>query len=113
MRASGPSCSRRARTRLTRSRRVRRLRLDAMSLGARPRAALLNEPLLTCQEAARLLAVKPAWIYAAARSGRLTCVRVGRNVRLLRSGLERFVTEQRSTSRAERLGQERRHDPSR
>src|SRR5215207_638434 len=113
MRASGPSCSRRARTRLTRSRRVRRLRLDAMSLDATPRAALLNEPLLTCQAAARVLAVKPAWIHAAARSGRLTCVRVGRNVRLLRSDLERFVTEQLSTSGAERFRQKRRHDASR
>ena len=59
----------------------------------------LNEPLLTCQEAARLLAVKPAWIYAAARSGQLTCVRVGRNVRLLRSDLEDFVAERRTGRR--------------
>jgi excisionase family DNA binding protein len=59
-------------------------------------AASLSEPLLTCQEAAVLLSVKPAWIYAAARSGRLTCVRVGRNVRLLRSDLEHFVSQQRT-----------------
>jgi excisionase family DNA binding protein len=59
-------------------------------------AASLAEPLLTCQEAAALLSVKPAWIYAAARSGRLTCVRVGRNVRLLRSDLEHFVSQQRT-----------------
>jgi len=38
---------------------------------------------------------KPAWIYAAARSGKLTCVRIGRNVRLLRSDLEQFVAQQR------------------
>jgi len=61
-----------------------------------PAAASLAEPLLTCQEAAELLSVKPAWIYAAARSGRLTCVRVGRNVRLLRSDLEHFVAQQRT-----------------
>ena len=51
---------------------------------------------MTCHEAAHLLAVKRAWIYAAARSGMLTCVHVGRNVRLLRSDLEQFVAEQRS-----------------
>jgi excisionase family DNA binding protein len=59
-------------------------------------SASLDEPLLTCHEAANLLAVKPAWIYAAARSGKLTCVRVGRNVRLLRSDLERFVAQHRT-----------------
>jgi len=37
-----------------------------------PPHASLNEPLLTCQQAAALLAVKPAWIYAATRSGKLT-----------------------------------------
>jgi len=61
-----------------------------------PPRASLSEPLLTCQEAAQLLAVKPGWIYAAARSGQLTCVRVGRNVRLLRSDLEDFVAQQPS-----------------
>ena len=61
-----------------------------------PPRASLSEPLLTCQEAAQLLAVKPGWIHAAARSGQLTCVRVGRNVRLLRSDLEDFVASRRS-----------------
>src|SRR3954471_22715096 len=61
-----------------------------------PAAASLAEPLLTCQEAAELLSVKPARIYAAGRSGRLTCVLVGRNVRLLRSDLEHFVAQQRT-----------------
>jgi excisionase family DNA binding protein len=68
-----------------------------------PPHASLNEPLLTCQQAAALLAVKPAWIYAATRSGKLTCVRVGRNVRLLRSDLEHFVAQQRSTT-ARKIG---------
>jgi excisionase family DNA binding protein len=58
----------------------------------------LDEPLLTCHQAAELLAVKPAWIYDAARSGKLTCVRVGRHIRLLRSDLERFVAEHRTRS---------------
>ena len=61
-----------------------------------PATASLAEPLLTCQEAAEPLSVKPARIYAAARSGRLTCVLVGRNVRLLRSDLEHFVAQQRT-----------------
>jgi excisionase family DNA binding protein len=64
-----------------------------------PPRASLNEPLLTCHEAAQLLAVKPGWIYAAARSGQLTCVRVGRNIRLLRSDLEDFVAERRTGRR--------------
>jgi excisionase family DNA binding protein len=55
----------------------------------------LAEPLLTCQQAAKLLAVKTAWVYQAARTGRLPCIRVGRNVRLLRSDLEHFVGQQR------------------
>ena len=75
--------------------RAARVRLEAMRLEPTPPPASLREPLLTCQEAAKLLAVKPAWIYAAARSGKLTCVRIGRNVRLLRSDLEQFVAEQR------------------
>ncbi len=67
-----------------------------MTPALRPPSASLAEPLLTCQEAAHLLSVKPAWIYAAARSGKRTCVRVGPNVRLLRSDLEDFVAQQRS-----------------
>jgi hypothetical protein len=35
--------------------------------GSRSTRASLTEPLLTCQQAAQLLAVKPGWIYAAAR----------------------------------------------
>ena len=62
-----------------------------------PKPASLSEPLLTCHEAAELLAVTPAWIYGATRSGKLACVRVGRNVRLLRSDLEAFVAKQHST----------------
>jgi excisionase family DNA binding protein len=57
----------------------------------------LTEPLLTCQQAAELLAVKTAWVYQAARTGRLPSIRVGRNVRLLRSDLEHFIAQQRVT----------------
>jgi len=58
--------------------------------------AVLSEPLLTPVEAAALLAVRRSWIYDAARSGQLPCVRVGRHVRFLRSDLERWVTQQRT-----------------
>ena len=56
----------------------------------RPREALA-EPLLTATDAAALLAVRPSWVYAAVREGRLPHVRVGRHVRFLRSDLESFV----------------------
>lgn len=64
-----------------------------MRLEPTPPPASLREPLLTCQEAAKLLAVKPAWIYAAARSGKLTCVLIATSVSC--SDLEQFVAEQR------------------
>jgi len=60
----------------------------------RPRPNL-NEPLLTPHEAATLLAVRVSWIYDAARSDRLPCIRVGRHVRFLRSDLERWIADQR------------------
>ena len=69
-----------------------------MNPASQPPPASLAEPPLTGHEAAELLAVTPAWIYAAARSGKLTCVRVGRTVRLLRSDLEQFVAQQRSAT---------------
>jgi excisionase family DNA binding protein len=58
--------------------------------------ASLDEPLLTPAQAAKLLAVRPSWVYDAARTGQLPCVRVGRHVRFLRSDLERWVSSQRT-----------------
>jgi excisionase family DNA binding protein len=58
--------------------------------------ASLDEPLLTPAEAAKLLAVRRSWIYDAARTGQLPCVRVGRHVRFLRSDLGRWVASQRT-----------------
>jgi excisionase family DNA binding protein len=55
------------------------------------REAALDEPLLGAAQAARLLSVRPAWIYAAVREGRLPHVRLGRQVRFLRADLEAFV----------------------
>ncbi len=60
-----------------------------------PPEPTLNEPLLTPQEAAALLAVRVSWIYDGVRAGRLPCVRVGRHVRFLRSDLERWIADQR------------------
>lgn len=55
----------------------------------------LDEPLLTAADAAAVLSVRTSWIYDAARSGELPCVRIGKHVRFLRSDLERFVAEHR------------------
>src|SRR4051812_8320232 len=41
--------------------------------------ASLDGPLLTPAEAATLLAVRRSWIYDAARTGQLPCIRVGRH----------------------------------
>lgn len=78
------------------------LRLDVSQ-----REARLNEPLLTAPAAAKLLAVRTSWVYDAARSGELPCVRVGKHVRLLRSDLERWVAEQRLQSPGRRAGSAR------
>src|SRR3954465_340028 len=56
----------------------------------------LREPLLTPAQAAELLAVRRSWVYDAARTGQLPCVRVGRHVRFLRSDLRRWASSQRA-----------------
>lgn len=58
-------------------------------------SATLSEPLLTAAAAAELLAVRTSWVYDAARSGELPCVRLGKHLRFLRSDLERWVAGQR------------------
>ena len=55
----------------------------------------LVEPLLTATAAAELLSVRTSWVYDAARSGELPCVRIGKHVRFLRSELEGWIAEQR------------------
>ncbi len=55
----------------------------------------LDEPLLCASDAAKLLAVRPSWVYEAVRAGRLPHLKVGRHVRFLRSDLERWVLDQR------------------
>lgn len=53
--------------------------------------ARLDGPLLRPEDAARLLAVKPNWIYEAVRDGRLPCLRLGRHIRFTRSMLETWL----------------------
>lgn len=75
----------------TRSALTEQLRLDVSRT-----SVSLAEPLLTAAGAAELLAVRTSWVYEAARSGELPCVRLGKHLRFLRSDLERWVAEQRA-----------------
>ena len=68
---------------------------DQLRLGVDQANVALDEPLMTAPDAAATLSVRTSWIYDAARSGELPCVRIGKHVRFLRSDLERFVAEQR------------------
>lgn len=56
----------------------------------------LTHPLLSADQAAGILSVRPSWIYDAARRGELPCVRLGKHVRFLRSDLEGWVAKKRS-----------------
>lgn len=57
----------------------------------------LDQPLLTVDELAALLAVKPGWVYSAARDGQLPAVRVGKHLRFIRDDIERWILERRTT----------------
>jgi excisionase family DNA binding protein len=60
----------------------------------------LAEPLLTGEEAARLLAVTENWVYDSVRAGRLPCIRLGpKFIRFTRSDLEAWVSERRGAGR--------------
>jgi excisionase family DNA binding protein len=56
----------------------------------------LDEPLLTVDQTARLLAVKPGWVYAAVREGSLPSVRVGKHLRFIKADIVRWILERRS-----------------
>jgi excisionase family DNA binding protein len=58
----------------------------------RPRSQL-EDPLLRPEEAARLLSVRPSWIYEAVRARRLPCVRVGRHIRFTQRMLEEWLAD--------------------
>ena len=55
----------------------------------------LTEPLLDAASAARLLSVRPSWVYEAVRAGRLPHLKIGRHIRFLRSDLEEWVLSKR------------------
>lgn len=59
----------------------------------------LDEPLLDAAATARLLSVRPSWVYEAVREGRLPHLKVGRHVRFLRTDLEAWVLEIRRGGR--------------
>ena len=55
----------------------------------------LAGPLLDAAAAARLLSVRPSWIYEAVRAGHLPHLKIGRHIRFLRSDLEDWVLTRR------------------
>ncbi|MGH2902454.1 MAG: helix-turn-helix domain-containing protein [Solirubrobacteraceae bacterium] len=65
---------------------------DDLSILDRPNAQL-TDPLLRPEQAARLLSVRPSWIYEAVRAHRLPCVRVGRHIRFTRRMLEEWLAD--------------------
>lgn len=56
-----------------------------------PPISPLDGPLLRPEEAAALLSVKTSWVYDAARTGKLPCLRVGRHIRFTRAMLEKWL----------------------
>jgi len=59
--------------------------------GGRTDTRRLDDPLLRPEQAAELLNVKTSWIYEAARTDRLPCLRVGRHIRFTRAMLEQWL----------------------
>lgn len=56
-------------------------------------ATLAEGPLLCPHDAAKLLSVKPSWVYEAVRAQRIPCLRVGRHIRFTRAMLEQWLAE--------------------
>ena len=54
-------------------------------------ARRLDGPLLRPEQAAELLNVKTSWIYEAARTNKLPCLRIGRHIRFTRAMLEQWL----------------------
>ena len=68
--------------------------MDATQPTSEGDALRLDAPLLFPEDAARLLVVKPNWVYEAVRDGRLPCLRIGRNIRFTRRMVELWLEEQ-------------------
>lgn len=67
--------------------------MDIDQSRAESASPLLDGPLLRPEDAARLLAVKPNWIYEAVRDGRLPCLRLGRHIRFTQRMLEMWLRD--------------------
>ena len=52
-----------------------------------------GEPLLTVGEVATLMRVSNMTVYRLIKSGQLSAIRVGKNYRIRRSDIERYLTE--------------------
>lgn len=65
---------------------------NSMSASGPPNPRL-QDPLLRPEDAARLLSVRPSWIYEAVRARRLPCVRVGRHIRFTQRMLEQWLAD--------------------
>lgn len=55
-----------------------------------------DEPLLKAEDAAKLLSVKPSWVYEATREGRLPHIHVGRHIRFIKADLIHWINQQRA-----------------
>jgi excisionase family DNA binding protein len=77
--------------------RAGQLTLDALDLAssvADPDVSL-DDPLLKAEDIARLLSVRPSWVYDKVRSGELPCLHVGRHIRFTRRLVEHWLEGQR------------------
>ena len=77
--------------------RAGQLTLDALDLAssvADPDVTL-DDPLLKAEDIARLLSVRPSWVYDKVRSGELPCLHVGRHIRFTRRLIEHWLEDQR------------------
>lgn len=52
-----------------------------------------GEPLLTVGEVAQLMRVSNMTVYRLIKSGQLSAIRVGKNYRIRRSDIERYLTD--------------------
>jgi excisionase family DNA binding protein len=68
--------------------------LDAARIGGDAEISLAD-PLLRPEDVARLLLVKPSWVYEKVRAGELPCLHVGRHLRFTRAMVERWLADQR------------------
>ncbi len=70
--------------------------LQALTAASTQTNELLDRPLLSPAEVAKLLAIKRSTVYELARAGRIPSLRIGRAVRFLRADLEAWIQDQRS-----------------